>query len=570
MCHATPLLLVAAGLLTFCPSPGRAQTLSAHRLRADELLLVYNRDDPRSRELAEYYAKVRAVPPEQLCPVRAPRDQEEISRTDFDRYIRRPVRAWFAANDADGTRVRCLVTFYGLPIRVGPKQGVLAEQKLGEQWRREQEQAIEQLAGVLTKLDGRNPASQPAKDQSERLVGMIRRYQVAMTALGQKLREPGTDVNTVQAALLGTMQQVEGLSAVLSRTSSPDAASREQLEALRQMVRAADPRIVELRRKPLTDPLRKQARDLIRQNYGLVGLLASLDTDIASTRAEESEAALDSELMLVRWDSHPLFRWVPSTISWQVRADPVWRVFVPAEFREQPVMMAARIDGPTAASARRLIDDAMKAEKAGLSGTVYLDARGLTKSDGHGVYDVNLRELAGLLRAKTPLELRFDDRPELFGPGQCPNTMLYCGWYSLRNYIRSFTFVPGAVAYHIASFEAVSLKRPGERGWARGLLTDGAAATIAPVAEPYLRAFPEPKAFFGLLLSGRFSLAECYAYTTQLNSWMMMLIGDPLYCPFAERPVLKLEDVFSVAHEIPPEFRPGAATAIATTTAPTP
>jgi hypothetical protein len=162
-----------------------------------------------------------------------------------------------------------------------------------------------------------------------------------------------------------------------------------------------------------------------------------------------------------------------------------------------------------------------------------------------------------MIRRNTKLEVTLDQKPDVFGRGACPDTMLYCGWYSLRNYVDSFTFVPGAVAVHMASFEAMSLKREGERGWCKNLLDSGATATLGPVAEPYLHSFPLPRQFFGLLLTGRFTLVECYAYTSNLNSWMQMLLGDPLYRPFAATPQLKVDQVFPEAR-IPPEFRPGS------------
>ena len=75
-----------------------------------------------------------------------------------------------------------------------------------------------------------------------------------------------------------------------------------------------------------------------------------------------------------------------------------------------------------------------------------------------------------------------------------------------------------------------------------------------PVAEPYLQSFPLPADFFGLLLTGRFTLAECYAYTANFNSWMMMLLGDPLYRPFAGRAHLAIEDIYEPG-AIPTEFK---------------
>jgi hypothetical protein len=103
--------------------------------------------------------------------------------------------------------------------------------------------------------------------------------------------------------------------------------------------------------------------------------------------------------------------------------------------------------------------------------------------------------------------------------------------------------VPGAVAYHIASSEAVSLRNPQAKFWCKNLLEKGAAATLGPVAEPYTIGFPKPAEFFGLLTTGQYTLVECYARTALLSSWMTVLVGDPLYNPFAAAPKLKPEQV---------------------------
>jgi uncharacterized protein (TIGR03790 family) len=203
--------------------------------------------------------------------------------------------------------------------------------------------------------------------------------------------------------------------------------------------------------------------------------------------------------------------------------------------------MTARIDASTVAIARRMIDDAVAVERKGLSGRLYFDARGLQGADLKPEYDRDLIRLTATLQKETKLAVTGDDHEELFPRGSCPKAMLYCGWYSLRKYINAFDFVPGAVAWHIASFEAVSLKKRGETGWCTSLLDDGVAATLGPVAEPYLHSFPRPTEFFGLLLTGKFTLAECFAYTSPCDSWMMMLLGDPLYRPFAKNPVLTPE-----------------------------
>lgn len=290
----------------------------------------------------------------------------------------------------------------------------------------------------------------------------------------------------------------------------------------------------------------------MRETYGLAGWLGSLDEDINQVRPEETQAAVDSELALVRWERYPKYRWVVNTMNWRNRAELAARGS-PAQ--TSPVMMVGRIDGPTAAIARGLIDKALAGEQDGPIGNVYIDARGFSASKpGYGPYDEYLRQVAGTIRAHTSLPVRLDNREVLFGPGECPQTVLYCGWYSLRKYVDSFTFVPGAVGYHIASCEAETLRQPGSQVWCKRMLEEGITATLGPVAEPYLQSFPRPDDFLGLLLTGRFTLAEVYAYSLPFHSWMQMLIGDPLYRPFAKSPKLKLEEAMS-AEIIPAEYR---------------
>jgi hypothetical protein len=88
-----------------------------------------------------------------------------------------------------------------------------------------------------------------------------------------------------------------------------------------------------------------------------------------------------------------------------------------------------------------------------------------------------------------------------------------------------------------------SLHNPADRGWCPGLLNDGVAATLGPVSEPYLHAFPRPDDFFPLLLTGRFTLAEAYWHTNPVVSWKMCIVGDPLYKPYRTNPPLRVQDL---------------------------
>lgn len=255
----------------------------------------------------------------------------------------------------------------------------------------------------------------------------------------------------------------------------------------------------------------------------------------------ESQACVDSELMMLWWDNYDLRRFRVNAMHWQI----------PAKAREgnPPQVMTCRLDGPSVAVVKRLVDDAIAVEKKGLDGKVYVDARGIRfnpkNEDGYGYagYDESMREMAALLEKEGKMTVVLDDKGELFKPDSCPDCALYCGWYSLANFVDCCRFVPGAVAWHLASSEAVSLRQPNTKYWCKNQLEKGAAATLGPVAEPYTIGFPKPAEFFGFLATGKYTLVEAYSRTVLMTSWMTVLVGDPLYNPFAKNPRLKEEQV---------------------------
>jgi uncharacterized protein (TIGR03790 family) len=201
--------------------------------------------------------------------------------------------------------------------------------------------------------------------------------------------------------------------------------------------------------------------------------------------------------------------------------------------------MVSRLDGPSEAIVRRIIDHSIQAETRGLSGRAYFDARwrdtGQADATGYAFYDRSLHKAARRVEKSGLMPVVLDENEALFSPNACPEAALYCGWYSLARYVDAFDWVPGAVAYHIASSECATLERKDSRVWCKALLEDGVAATIGPVDEPYVNAFPVPEIFFGFLVDGYLSLAECYFISVPVWSWQMMLVGDPLYRPFKNR-----------------------------------
>jgi uncharacterized protein (TIGR03790 family) len=225
---------------------------------------------------------------------------------------------------------------------------------------------------------------------------------------------------------------------------------------------------------------------------------------------------------MVQFGQYELYRWQPNNIK---KSAPHW---------DFTTLMVSRLDGPGENIAVRLINNAVIAERAGLTGIAYIDARGFPSDKipySFGYFDQSLRDLATAIKLRSNMPVNLENTQKLFDPNTCPHAAIYCGWYSLKKYIDAFDFIPGAIGYHISSFEAADLRDPNSTQWCPAMLKDGVAATLGAVAEPYLHSFPEPEKFFAELLKGR-CLAEAYYHTNPFNSWQLILIGDPLYTPF--------------------------------------
>jgi len=250
--------------------------------------------------------------------------------------------------------------------------------------------------------------------------------------------------------------------------------------------------------------------------------LKKLQSDIDRITGKETGASVDSELSMVLFSDYELYRWQPNRLKNSILG------------LSLNTLMVSRLDGPELRIAKDLIDKAIAAEQMGLRGVAYIDSRGIAddkKPYSFGHFDQSLRDLAVLTRLRTKMSVKHERTEELFAPGSCPQTAIYCGWYSLQKYVDAFDFVDGAIGYHISSLEAVDLRDPNSSQWCPAMLTDGVTVTLGAVAEPYLNSFPEPKAFFLELFKGR-CLVEAYYQTKPFNSWQLILIGDPLYKPF--------------------------------------
>jgi uncharacterized protein (TIGR03790 family) len=254
---------------------------------------------------------------------------------------------------------------------------------------------------------------------------------------------------------------------------------------------------------------------------------------------QRNEAAVDSELacLPLTMERYPL--------AGPLR-NPLYSATNAASFNPtNGILMVTRLDGPTAAMARGLVDKALEAETNGLWGRAYFDMRGLTNGD-YKLGDDSIRGAAQVCRL-AGFETVVDDNPATF-PASFPlsQVALYAGWYddsASGPFTRpSVEFMPGAFAYHLHSFSAVTI-RSTTRAWVGPLVAKGVTATMGTVDEPYLGGTPDMSVFFPRLIYLGFTFGEAaYAAATSL-SWQTTVVGDPLYRPFGKPPQALHEDL---------------------------
>lgn len=507
-----------------------------------EVLVIGNRQNEASVRLAKFYARARDIPDRNILLLHLP-DREDITRRQYDQDLAHPLRTFLRQLKLEG-KIKVFALVYGMPLKVGAvapdSSQRAAAQKVKTRYAETSReftgvyQELERLAGITATQPATLPgAADPAQfiAQAPAISSRIQKLYAAVAGRVRTTSDPAQQQALIQR-FIQIRGLVEGELPVQVAMQTQAGGTPPELERLQQEQQAFFATVATSPEKRDLDTTYTTARRV----GGLFLELRTLHDDYRRLTQKDSSVAVDSELSLILWDDYPLAGKVPNVLNPRLAADPY------GTNRATPIMVA-RLDGPTPQIVERMITEAVETERKGLAGTFYIDARGIKDKTGYYEYDEDLRTLADLVQRKTKMPVVLDNRPEVFKPGTCPGTALYCGWYSLRNYVPAFSFVPGAVGFHIASFEATTLKNRRSKEWVIGLLESGIAATLGPVDEPLLDAFPLPSEFFGLLLTGKYTLAEVFYRTSRYNSWRILLVGDPLYRPFAKTPLLDEKDI---------------------------
>lgn len=244
-----------------------------------------------------------------------------------------------------------------------------------------------------------------------------------------------------------------------------------------------------------------------------------------NSQVEKSSASLDSELALLGAPYSP-----SGCIS-----NPSFEASAP--FRDCPpaALSVCRIDAPNEAAIQGMLEAPVSVEKKGLWGWTVVDNGGPYVMGNKWMSEV----VSLAQRAWQPLfhESSFKTLPVSFPLMQ--GVSVYFGWYSHAvngpfspNAAESFRFAPGAIAFHLFSYSCRSARKKDD--WVGALLLRGAAVSAGNVDEPFLHLSLRPDIFYNRLLKG-YCVAEAALMATPALSWQGVVLGDPLYRPYAAR-----------------------------------
>ena len=508
-----PIICVVLICLAAAASPAGALT-------PQEVLVVANGKDKDSVALGRYYVKARGIPEKNLLIIKTSKSPY-VSRDHYEKHIRQPIREYLLANKLV-KQIRCICLMWGVPVRVQAphaREVVRLRRKL---WIDHGLLARVCKTFPAAKTNGLTPLEKlfesPLPSLPRKLPKVKDLTRNISKLLEEKLAEAGriSDPGKRRIAsrqLMALQLELNGLRGLIRHIEQVKPEGAPDVKDLKKQLTEVQVRLTRYRRAAKTAGNILAKLNATLRADGLIAVSGSIGKQVYRDRAD---AAVDSELAALWWNDYAVVGPLPNTLHWRAAA-------AAKGGRLRVTLMAARIDGPSAKDSRRIIADSIATEKVGLTGTMYIDAGG-----PHVKYEIHLQN--------TKIKIVLDENKAIFPKASCPDAALYVGWYSLRKYVPAFTWNRGAVGWHIASFEAQRLRSPKANEWCPKMIQNGVAATLGAVAEPYLGAFPLPEDFFGLLLTGKYTLAECYWRTVPHLSWRMTLIGDPLYNPFKAAP----------------------------------
>lgn len=454
------------------------------QLTADQVVVVAAANNAESRDVAEAYCQFRNFPLDRIVEIEFPAGVT-LSRSAWEDQLRGVVATQVMAVDPE-RKVTDVVLVYGTPLAVAAWEDDRELKQWEAYYQKAMDDGVRRLNAALKAL-GQLGGQEPATVQLPINLVDLRAIFQQQIELAQKgtAGKPADEQPAANAQLQNQVQAVAGLFPFVNSLQQQIQAGsgetivglQQQLQYLRGRSEVLTQTIQYLEKMPASFEREATMIALLEQGGGLLDVLTWLQRQMDLVQMNDSMASLDSEMALLFWSDYRRIGAVPNFLNPAFEGSPLRNAY--------RTLKISRIDGPTAAVAKQLIERTRVAEGvAELQGNVYLDLRGIQSGDPMLVQTENwLRAIGEQLKTVSGLKVEIESSAKLFQTGQCPDALIYLGWYSLGKYIDSCTFKPGAIAYHLVPGDALRLRDAEQQGWCRNLLEAGATRVIGSVGE---------------------------------------------------------------------------------------
>jgi uncharacterized protein (TIGR03790 family) len=161
------VLLSCATAATTRLGPAQHWAESYSRIEPNEILVIVNSDIEQSVALGRYYCQRRYVPEKNILALPLGKAlADTISRDEYDSRIAGPVRERLAGTS--GWTIKCLLTTYGVPYKVGPRGPLKDQQEHLKQLQASAERYEKELANLQQgTTNGRVSAGEQTKIKTE-------------------------------------------------------------------------------------------------------------------------------------------------------------------------------------------------------------------------------------------------------------------------------------------------------------------------------------------------------------------------------------------------------------------
>ena len=283
-------------------------------LEPEQILVIANGDIAGSVAIAEYYCIKRKVPLQNVLKLKLGKELvDHISRNDYEKLVARPVRSELMKKESSG-KIRCLLTIYGVPYKVGQRGVLKGEEKNLRKLISIADEKCKKLKKLVDELE--IPGKSKSEGQNIDLKSAVKMLKDLDDDL-DKIREEievlkdGSEKEDALEKWLDIYAGIYG-----KRSAWRDA----QIKAGVYIPLATDKKLKLELLQVYFNKVRKEEwgygakladgfYEKVELFAGLNGIILRLDADINDISGYETNASVDSELSMVMFDDYPLYRW---------------------------------------------------------------------------------------------------------------------------------------------------------------------------------------------------------------------------------------------------------------------